>query len=170
MASGPSEAFEACRAVMDSYADSLFYLGDRPGKAQLMKMINNVLSVSNLALACETLVLGAKCGLDAATMLSVVNKGTGQSEASLTKIPNQILTGQFNHGAAIQIAAKDLDAFGLVAREQGVSLPLFECVRSVYAAAIKAGSPLDDITTVIKHMEDRAQVKLRDQSQSPRND
>jgi len=162
IASGAHDDFEQAYEFMSSYADNLFHVHSEPGQAQIMKMINNVLSVSNLAIASEALLLGAKAGLDARTMIEIVNKGTGQSDATLVKIPNEILTGRFAHGGALHITEKDLKAFLDTAVEFGIETPLARSVAGAYHEAILSGSsPREDLTAVIHHMEARAGVRLR---------
>jgi 3-hydroxyisobutyrate dehydrogenase-like beta-hydroxyacid dehydrogenase len=85
MASGPREAFRKAEPLLKHYAGKIVFLGEWVGAAQVMKLVNNVLSAGNLALACEAMVLGCKSGLDPAAMLEIINNGSGQSNASLTK-------------------------------------------------------------------------------------
>jgi len=82
MASGPRDVFERTEPFFKLYANKIVYLSDRVGAAQVMKFVNNILSASNLALACEAMVLGRKSGLDPAAMLEVLNNGSGQNTAT----------------------------------------------------------------------------------------
>lgn len=160
MASGPREAFLAAEPFLKAYASTIVYLGERLGAAQVMKLINNMLSAANLAIASEALVLGAKAGLDPEQMIAVLNAGTGQNSATLTKIPDHVLTRRFDYGGGMYITEKDLTAFAEEAAAFDVPTPLGDAVRRVYREAAGAGAKTDDITTVIRHFERAAGVTL----------
>jgi hypothetical protein len=49
-----------------------FYLGDKPGSGQTMKLVNNLLAATGLIATCEAVALGVKAGLDA-TVIDVLN-------------------------------------------------------------------------------------------------
>ena len=161
MASGPRDVFDRTEPLFKLYANKIVYLSDRVGAAQVMKLVNNVLSASNLALACEAMIVGRKAGLDPAAMLEIINNGTGQNSATLTKIPAQILTRKFAHGGAMGLMVKDLEAFarrGEPARRADPSPPRL-CSQSFRAAKAEEGDK-EDLTKVIVPMERAAGVTL----------
>ena len=158
MASGPRAAFAAAEPFLKAYASTIVYLGERLGAAQVMKLINNMLSAANLAVASEAMVLGAKAGLDPEQMIAVLNAGTGQNSATLTKIPDHVLTRGFDYGGAMYITDKDLGAFAEEAAILAVPTPLGDAVRRVYHDAAEAKT--DDITTVARYFERLAGVTL----------
>jgi 3-hydroxyisobutyrate dehydrogenase-like beta-hydroxyacid dehydrogenase len=158
MAAGPPEVFDRAEPYIKHYASKIIFLGDRVGAAQMMKYVNNVLSASNLALACEALVLGRKAGLDPGAMLEVLNNGTGQNSATMTKIPAQVLTRRFNHGGAIGPMIKDLEAFSTQASRYGVSIPLTEAVIGCFRRAADEVGEREDLTRIICPMERAAEI------------
>jgi 3-hydroxyisobutyrate dehydrogenase-like beta-hydroxyacid dehydrogenase len=160
MASGPRVAFDQAASAIEHYAKKIVYLGDRVGAAQVMKFVNNVLSASNLALACEAMVLGRKAGLDPNAMLEVLNSGTGQNTATLTKIPAQVLTRKFNHGGGLGLMIKDLEAFSNEARRNSVPIPLAEAVIASFRQAAAEEGEREDLTTIIRPMERAAGVTV----------
>ncbi len=91
---GPQAARDEIRPLLQRIGKNLFEVGDKPGQAQLMKLVNNLINAANLATAFEALVLGAKGGLDPDQMVSVLNVSTGQNSATLTKVPKAVLTGK----------------------------------------------------------------------------
>ncbi len=161
MVSGPKEIVEQVKPLLLSYSSHVIYLGERVGAAQTMKVINNMLSAANLANAAEGLVLGVKAGLDPETMLQVINAGTGQNSATLTKIPNNILTRRFDYGGSLSISTKYLDAFMREARALGVETPLSAGVHRAYLDAAAEGAAGLDMTVVIRPMEKRAHVEVK---------
>lgn len=66
-----------------------------------MKLVNNLVVAANMASAFEALVIGAKAGHDADTMVQVLNASTGRSFASTDMVPRSVLTGRFDFGATL---------------------------------------------------------------------
>jgi 3-hydroxyisobutyrate dehydrogenase-like beta-hydroxyacid dehydrogenase len=153
MASGPRAVFERTEPHLRHYASTIVYVGERLGAAQVMKLVNNTLSAANLALACEAMVLGCKAGLDPTRMLDVLNHGTGQNNATLTKIPTQVLTRRFNQGVSLGGMIEIVEAFRAEGRQHGVPLPLAEAVLAALRAAAAEEGEKADLTTLIRPME-----------------
>jgi len=160
MASGPRAPYDEVEPLIQSYARSITYLGGDAGQAQIMKLINNVLSAANLAVASEVLVLGMKAGLDPEQMLQVVNAGTGQNSATLTKIPDHVLPRTFDYGGRLEVVHKDLAAMVRQADHFGLSAPFSRLISATYQTAIDEDGPDADMTAVICHMERPAGVEV----------
>ncbi len=110
IAAGPAAALAQVRPWLDRIGKSVFVMGDTPGQAQLMKLVNNLLSAANLAAAFEALVLGAKGGLDPDLMVQVINASTGRNSATLDKVPRAVLPGTFDYGAKLATMVQGRDA------------------------------------------------------------
>ena len=108
MTSGAPEVCEALRPVLGNIGKS-FYIGDKPGMGQMMKLINNLLSATALAATSEAVVLGVKAGLDPAVMIDVINAGSGRNTASMDKFPRCILPRTFDYGFSLGLMYKDVD-------------------------------------------------------------
>jgi 3-hydroxyisobutyrate dehydrogenase-like beta-hydroxyacid dehydrogenase len=160
MAAGEPDAFAEVEPLIRTYATAITYLGPQPGQAQIMKLINNVLSAANLAVASEVLVLGAKAGLDPVQMLEVLNAGTGQNSATLTKIPDHILPRTFDYGGRLEVVHKDLASMVRQADHFGLSAPLSRMIEATYRTAMSDEGADADMTTVIRHMERSAGVEV----------
>jgi 3-hydroxyisobutyrate dehydrogenase-like beta-hydroxyacid dehydrogenase len=98
MVSGPLPVYEKIRHILEVVGENIFYVGQRSGSAQMMKLINNLLSATSLAASSEAFVLGVKAGLDPEIMLKVINKSSGRNSATLDKFPRSILPRTFNWG------------------------------------------------------------------------
>ena len=64
------------------------HIGEEPWMGQMLKVINNIISVTSLAIASEALVLGAKAGLDPKVMMDVINAGTAGPTRQPTRFRN----------------------------------------------------------------------------------
>ncbi len=60
MAAGPAETYALAAPLIAKFASKLVALGPEPGAAQTMKVINNAISLANLAVASDAMLLGAK--------------------------------------------------------------------------------------------------------------
>ena len=161
MVAGERAAFDQVETVFGAFANNVVYLGAQPGIAQTMKLINNIMSAANLAIAAEAMVMGAKAGLDPEAMLKVLNTGSGQNSATLTKIPNHVLTRTFDYGGALYIIQKDLEAWRQETEALGVPSWVGSAVRQLYLHTLAAGSPKDDMTTVVRLIEGWAGAELQ---------
>ena len=85
MVAGARPGFDLVEPLMRAYASKIVYLGDRIGAAQVMKTVNNAISLANFAIASEAMIVGAKAGIAPEAMLEVLNAGSGQNSATLTK-------------------------------------------------------------------------------------
>lgn len=159
--SGDEGSIGMCRPVLEAIGSNVFVVSERPGTAQLMKLVNNIMSSTNLAIACEALLVGARAGLDARAMLDVVNSGTGQSDATLTKIPHNLLTGRFDYGGALRIILKDSKEFLDQADRLGVPVDLARKAREAYVLAAEMLGDGADMTEVIRPLETAAGAALR---------
>ena len=75
---------------------TVFYLGERVGLGQTMKLANNLLSAAAMAITSEAVVMGVKAGLDARQMIDIINAGSGRNTATDGKFPRSILPRTFD--------------------------------------------------------------------------
>ena len=77
IAAGPRAALDEIRPWLQRIGKDVSEVGERPCQAQLMNLVNNLISAANMATAFEALVLGAKGGLDPDLMVNVINVSSG---------------------------------------------------------------------------------------------
>ena len=158
---GPPDARAELRPWLKVIGKNVFEVGDKPGQAQLMKLVNNLVNAANMATAFEALVLGAKGGLDPVQMVDILNVSTGQNSATLTKVPQAVLTGTFDYGASLAIMVKDV-ALGLKEAEAlGVPMWVHETVGQLWRFGEQQGLGAADFTSLIKVLEGWAGVEVR---------
>ncbi len=76
MVSGPRSEFELLKPALDVIG-KVFFISEKPGAGQTMKLANNYLSATALVATSEAVVMGVKAGLDPAVMIDVINSGSG---------------------------------------------------------------------------------------------
>lgn len=160
LVSGAATSIATLRPFLDVIGKDVFVMGDRPGMAQVMKLVNNLVMAANTVAAAEGLVLGAKAGLNPDVVLQVLQAGTGASYAADRILANAV-SGVFNYGAAVSIIDKDVSVGVHEATLLGVVMPVIERVRDVWHAAHAEGRGADDFTTILKMVEERNGVVVR---------
>ena len=161
MMAGPPAALEDALPVFRALSDKLFRVGDEAGLGQAMKLVNNLLGAAALAITAEGMVLGVKAGLDPATMLAVINAGTGRNSATEDKFPKSVLPGSFDYGASVAIMTKDVQLAMDHAQDEGLTLPLGAELRRIWESLMQTGDPQADFTTIVKPLEAMAGVAVR---------
>jgi 3-hydroxyisobutyrate dehydrogenase-like beta-hydroxyacid dehydrogenase len=135
-----------------------FYLGDKPGSAQTMKLVNNLLAATGLIATCEAVAMGVKAGLDAEVMIDVLNASSGGTNASRDKFPRSILPRTFDYGFATGLMVKDVRLYLSEAKALGVSMEVAEAVGRLWEVVIDELGPESDFTAAIKPIEQVAGV------------
>jgi 3-hydroxyisobutyrate dehydrogenase-like beta-hydroxyacid dehydrogenase len=160
MVSGPRAEYEKIKPVLDVIGN-VFFVGEKQGLGQTMKLINNVLSATAMAMTSEALVLGAKAGLEPETMLDVVNAGSGRNTATTDKFPNRILPRKFDAGFSTGLMHKDVALFLDEAALFGVPTWVGHAVHDMWQFALMQDGPDVDFTTIVKHAEGWAGAELK---------
>jgi 3-hydroxyisobutyrate dehydrogenase-like beta-hydroxyacid dehydrogenase len=157
MVSAPRAEFEQLLPVYEIIGQP-FYLGDKPGSAQTMKLVNNLLAATGLISTCEAVAMGVKAGLDASVMIDVLNAGSGGTNASRDKFPRSILPRTFDYGFATGLMVKDVRLYLEEAQTLGVSMEVAEAVARLWEVVIDELGPESDFTAAIKPIERAAGV------------
>ena len=159
MAAGPTPALERVQPVLEVFG-RVFHVGERPGLGQLMKLANNFLSATAIVATAEAVVLGVKGGLDPATMLDVINAGTGRNTASEDKFPRQVLRGKYAAGFTTGLLTKDLGLCAAAAEALGVPMPVAAEVYAQWQRAVAELGADADITRIVALVERAAGARI----------
>src|SRR3546814_18054612 len=111
MIAAQPETWRETEDIVGAYSGRTFLVGAEHGLAQACKLVNNAMFFATLAIACETAVFGVALGLDAHTMIDVINVSSGRSAATMDKFATSILTRSFDYSASVRTAAKYLDIY-----------------------------------------------------------
>ncbi len=160
MFSGPREDYQDLLPVLEVIGKP-FHIGDKPGLAQTMKLVNNCLSAAAMALSSEAVVMGTKAGIPPKVMIDVINAGSGRNTATLQKFPQSILPRIFDYGFATGLMHKDVSLFMQEAKRMGLSLEGCQVVFDIWQKALEKLGPDSDFTKIVTLMEERAGVEVR---------
>jgi len=105
MVSGPRTEVAAIEPLLPAIG-RFFFIGERPGAGQTMKLCNNFLSAAAMTATSEAMVMGVKAGLDPRIMLDVINSGTGRNTATEDKFGRVVLPRAFNLGFTVGLMTR----------------------------------------------------------------
>lgn len=160
MVAGDKQVFDALQPALTVLGRAV-YVGDQPGQAQTLKVINNLISVTALSITSEAMVMGVKAGLDPDIMLEVINSGSGRTNASEDKFPKYVLPRNFGFGFAIGLSAKDVRLCLEESERLGVPLQVGNATRNLLNAARDKFGDQADMTEIIRYVEEQAGVEVR---------
>jgi 3-hydroxyisobutyrate dehydrogenase-like beta-hydroxyacid dehydrogenase len=166
MVSGPQRAFGAIEPLL-RVLGRVFFVGERPGLGQTLKLANNLMSQAAIAITAEALALGVKAGLDPKVMLEVLNASSGRNTASADKFPNHVLTRRFDFGFSTGLALKDVRLCLEEAVALGAPMTLGFAVQKLLSDTENLFGPASDCTCVARTVEERAGCEISQQRGSP---
>jgi 3-hydroxyisobutyrate dehydrogenase-like beta-hydroxyacid dehydrogenase len=164
---GEATVIDRCRPVLETLGSEIHHLGPL-GAGHIVKLVNNVMSMCNVAVAAEAMVLGVKAGMDPQRLFEVLSTSGGRSHHFLKRFPN-VLAGDFTPHFSIALSRKDLSLALQMAEGLGVPMLATSAVRQIYEAAAAQGLDTLDMAAVTTLYEQWAGVKVRARKpESPR--
>ena len=163
MVSGPKDAYEKIEPVLKIFG-KLFFMGEKPGLGQTMKLANNLMAACSMAITSEGMAMGMKAGLDPKAMVDVLNVSSGKSSATLDKWPKAVLPRTFDFGFATALSFKDVRLCVEEAEAMGVPMVIGSAVRQMLSITYNLYGPESDVTDTARLLERWAGLDLPDAS------
>jgi 3-hydroxyisobutyrate dehydrogenase-like beta-hydroxyacid dehydrogenase len=160
MVSGPKHLSDGLTPIL-SVIGKVFWVGERAGLGQTMKLCNNLLSAAAITITSEALVLGTKAGLDPAIMLDVINAGSGRNTATADKFPRCVLPRKFDFGFATELLYKDVRLCLEEGERLGVPMIVGNAVRQLVGITKALKGESSDITEIVQPVEQWAGVEVK---------
>jgi 3-hydroxyisobutyrate dehydrogenase-like beta-hydroxyacid dehydrogenase len=160
MVSCPEATFERVEPIVKTFG-KVFYVGAKPGLAQVVKLGNNMLAAAALVASSEALAMGVKAGVDPKVMIDIINVSSGRNSAIQDKFPRAILPGTFDFGFATGLCYKDVRLCVDEAEALGVPMLLGALVRQMLAVTQAKYGAASDFTSIAKVIEEWAGVEIR---------
>lgn len=157
MVSGPRAEFEAVKPALEVIG-RVFFISEKPGAGQTMKLANNFLSATAMVATSEAVVMGVKSGLDPNVMIDVINAGSGLNTASRDKFPRSVLPRSFDFGFATGLMVKDVRLALDEMKSLGLKMEVAEAVGRLWEVVIRDEGAESDFTAAIKPIEKAAGV------------
>ncbi|AHV93144.1 NAD binding domain of 6-phosphogluconate dehydrogenase family protein [Bordetella holmesii 30539] len=136
-------------------------VGTEVGQGHSLKLTNNLLSATHLAITAEAMVLGVKAGLDPDVMLAIINTGSGRNAATEERFPNHVLNRSFNNGFANALMRKDVRLCLDMAETLQVPLWVGTAVDRLWMQTVLQVGASQNSTTIVQTLEQWTGVEVR---------
>ena len=159
MVGGDLASLERVRKLLETMGQKIFPVGG-VGCGNIVKLINNLISLACNSISAEGFALGVRAGIDPAMLLAIIKVSTGDNWCA-RQYPNTVFKGNFEPGFKVALAYKDISLALDLAREYSVPLPLATAVQKDLQDTIAAGFQDKGVDAVILPLENVAGVKVR---------
>ncbi len=157
---GGSEAdFARLRPLFETIARNVFHVG-AVGTGCTAKLVTQYLGYANFIAALEGMLIGAKAGIDLATLARIVPVSAGASR-TFDNIPRAVLPGSFVSGGTLDIVAKDMALACELAREVGAPAGLGVLAADIYRRGQAQGWGGEGFPVAARILEAMAGAVLR---------
>jgi 3-hydroxyisobutyrate dehydrogenase-like beta-hydroxyacid dehydrogenase len=152
MVSGPRATYDELQPLLALFGRVLF-VGVKQGLAQTLKLLNNLMSATAVAITSEAMAMGVKAGLDPTVMLDVINTSSGRNSATQDKFPKHVLTRSFDFGFSAGLSFKDVRLCLEEAEALGVPMVVGTMVRQMLSITCNTYGFDTDCTSVARIVE-----------------
>lgn len=159
MVAGELDAYQRCARLLESISSKVFHLGDVPGTASKMKLVNNLLAGVNLVAAAEAMALAIRIGLDPQAVFDVVNVSSGASWMFQDRMA-RVLANDYEPRAALPILTKDLGLLLDLAKDKNFPARLGAAAHQVFSSASQSSYGAEDDAAIIKFYQALAEISL----------
>jgi putative dehydrogenase len=156
--SGDETTSEICREVLNSFANSIFYVGEFGNGSKMKFVANHLVHIHNVASA-EAMVLGMKAGLDPETIFNVIKEGAGNSRIFELRGPMMVKDNYDEATMKMDIWQKDIKTIGEFAAKLKCPTPLFSAGTDIYRSGLAKGMDKLDTASVCRVLEQMAGVE-----------
>lgn len=152
-ASGPPDLHAEIAPVVGLFTKKRTFLGEY-GKASVLKLLNNRIALQCMFLDTESLVIGAKCGIDPMVALNALDGGSA-TNAQLQRLRQHLFPPNLDCGFPCRLAVKDLGLIHDLECLAGASTAGTTITQAEFEAAVEAGYGELDQSAICRIMERR---------------
>jgi 3-hydroxyisobutyrate dehydrogenase/2-hydroxy-3-oxopropionate reductase len=154
MVGGDQDGLDRARPVLETFAKSIFYLGDIGAGATMKLVVNSLVHSLNVAVS-EALVLAEKAGLDRETAYDIFEAGAAGAPYVKYKREAFLRPGEVPVAFSLDLVAKDQELIHDLAAQVGARMEQGEASRKLVADAVSAGMAERDISEVAQFLRRR---------------
>jgi len=159
MVSCPEKILPTVKPILEVLG-KIFVVGTQPGQGQTMKLLNNLLSASAMAITSEAVAMGVKAGLDPSLIVDVFNAGTARNSATQDKMKQHVISRSFSYGFGLALLNKDIRLCMAEADALGVPMVVGSAVRQLLSISTASEGMDADMTAMAKTVEAWAGVQI----------
>ena len=154
IAGGERQTVNRAEPILLSLGETWKYTGG-VGTAKVVKLVNNMMSMGNVLIACEAFALGTAAGVEPETLYDVLSVSGGRSHHFTKRFPNA-LKNNFDPGFKMELGEKDLALSIDLGRAMKMPTPGASTVRELFAMALSEGYRGRDIVALLQMYQDWA--------------
>jgi 2-hydroxy-3-oxopropionate reductase len=159
MVGGDAATFDEVSPILDVLGKSAILCGPI-GAGQTVKACNQVLVAVTIAGVSEALTLGAKAGVDPATIVQVLSGGLARCGV-LENRGQRMVRGDFEPGFRVRLHYKDLNIVRQTGKDYGVPLPVTAVVHELFTTAVSKDRGELDHTGLLTVVEELSGILTR---------
>jgi 3-hydroxyisobutyrate dehydrogenase len=159
MAGGPKQTLDRAQPFLSSFTKTFVHIGPEVGKAQIVKLANNIMMATNMLIVAEAMAFAEKGGIDPSDLFQVVNNGSGRSWVSEVAYPKHVVTRRYDQGFRIELMNKDVGLCLQEAEKLGVPMWLGSAVRQYWQFTMSQGMAQQDSSRIAALVEKWAGVE-----------
>jgi len=157
MVGGDEAAFARARPLFEALGKRITHMG-AAGAGQTTKLANQIAVALTLEATAEALIFARKGGLDPARVLEAIGAGAAASW-QLNNLGPKIIAHDYRPGFFIKLIRKDLRLVVEAATQNGLALPGFALMTSMFNAAAAMGHDLDGTQAIAAALDRIAVLK-----------
>lgn len=163
MVGGDADALATASPVMAHVMGKVVHVGPS-GAGHAVKSVNNTLLAAHIWVAYEGLLTLAKLGVPMETALAAINAASGRSLVTEERIPNHVLSREFDFGFALDLMRKDIGITMDTLDAIDMPAPALRVVNEMFCMGEAKLGPKAEHMEVVKVLEDMcgAQIKKAD--------
>lgn len=159
MVGGEEADAERARPILALMGSTIIRTGAL-ASAHAMKALNNLSSAAGFLAGIEVLLIGKAFGLDAESMVDVLNASTGMNNSTQRKFRQFVLSGSYDSAFGLDLMLKDLATALDLATAVGVDAAFSRHCLQYWRAAQSALGPGRDHTELARYAERRTGSRL----------
>lgn len=149
---GADEELVKAHKVLLEQLGTVWHVG-KVGNGKAVKLVNNVMSLGNVAVASEAFQLGIRLGMDPQALYDVLNQSGGRSHNFTRRMPS-VIARDFTPRFATYLAEKDLRLALQMGHDDRYPMPIASTVHQLFEMALAKGFAAEDSVSVIKVYEE----------------
>ena len=148
---GADDALVAANKALLEQLGTVWHVG-KVGNGKTVKLVNNLMSLGNVAVASEAFQLGIRLGMEPQALYDVLNESGGRSHNFTRRMPS-VIARDFTPRFATYLAEKDLRLALQMGHDDRFPMPVASAVHQLFEMALAKGLATEDSVSVIKVYE-----------------
>lgn len=139
------------RPLLETMGTAIYHVGE-VGAGKIVKIVNQLMAATHLAILGEAFALGVKSGADPLTMAKVIKDSSGYSRMLDLRLEQFLIADRFDPGFKLDLMKKDVSLALEAGRDLKVPLSIGKAVAQILSSASAAGEGEKDFSVAAKYL------------------